>query len=186
MIDLLIKTESLLKGHFELSSGFHSNQYFQCAKLFQYPEYAEKAGKLIANLFSESEIDVVVGPALGGVIIGYEVAKSLGKKFIFTERKDGIMLLRRGFCLDKGDKVLIIEDVITTAKSTKETIEIIKSFGAEVAGIGSLVDRTSAQTDLEIKSLLQINPEIYAPEECFMCKSGQSIEKPGSRTKTAV
>jgi len=183
MIDLLIRTGSLLKGHFELSSGLHSNQYFQCAKLLQYPEYAEKAGKQLAALFDASKIDVVLGPALGGVIIGYETAKSLGKKSIFTERKDGIMTLRRGFNINKGDRVLVIEDVITTAKSTMESIEIIKSFGGKIAGIGCIVDRTSGQTSLKIESLIQIDPEIYFPEECPMCKLGQSIEKPGSRTQ---
>ncbi|HBG49256.1 MAG TPA: orotate phosphoribosyltransferase [Cyanobacteria bacterium UBA9971] len=183
MIDLLIRTGSLLKGHFELSSGLHSNQYFQCAKLLQYPEYAEKAGKQLAALFDASKIDVVLGPALGGVIIGYETAKALGKKSIFTERKDGIMTLRRGFHINKEDRVLVIEDVITTAKSTIESIKIIESFGGKIAGIGCIVDRSSGQTSLKIESLIQIDPEIYSPEECPMCKLGQNIEKPGSRTQ---
>lgn len=183
IIDLLIKTKSMLKGHFELSSGLHSNQYFQCAKVLQYPEYAENLGKQIAALFDTNQIDIVLGPALGGVIIGYETAKSLGKKSVFTERKDGIMLLRRGFEINKGDRVLVIEDVITTAKSTLESVKIIESFGGEVAGIGCIVDRSKGKTDLKIKSLLQIDPEIYTPEECPMCKAGQNVEKPGSRTQ---
>lgn len=186
MIDLLIKTESLLKGHFELSSGFHSSQYFQCAKLLQYPEYAKKAGKQLAELFDADKIDIVLAPAMGGVIIGYETAAGLGKKSIFTERNDGIMTLRRGFCVNKGDRILVVEDVITTAKSTRETIEVIESFGGEIAGIGCIVDRSKNQTGLKIKALLQIDPEIYSPDECPMCKSGQSIEKPGSRTKISV
>lgn len=183
MIDILIKTESLLKGHFELSSGLHSNQYFQCAKLLQYPEYAEKAGKGIAQLFNPKNIDVVLGPALGGLIIGYETARALGKKSIFTERKDGIMTLRRGFSIEKGERVLIIEDVITTAKTTKETIEVVKSLGGEIAGVGCIVDRSKGETDLDIKSLLQIDPEIFTPEECPMCKAGHPVDKPGSRVK---
>ena len=178
MIDLLIRTESLLKGHFELSSGLHSNQYFQCAKLLQYPEYAEKTGKQLAELFDANKIDAVLGPALGGIIIGYE-------KSIFTERKDGIMTLKRGFHINKGDRVIIIEDVITTAKSTMESIKIIESFGGNIAGIGCIVDRSKRQTALKIESLIQIDPEIYTPEECPMCKLGQSIEKPGSRTQVA-
>ena len=186
MLNLLIKTESLLKGHFELSSGFHSNQYFQCAKLLQYPEYAEKSGKQIAELFDTKQIDVVLGPALGGIIIGYETARALGKKSIFTERKDGIMTLKRGFEINKGDRILIVEDVITTAKSTKETIEVIKSFGGEVAGIGCIVDRSKGQTEYMIRSLVQMDPEIYPPEKCPMCKMGQNIEKPGSRIKASV
>lgn len=186
MLNLMMQTESLLKGHFELSSGMHGNQYFQCAKLLQYPEYAEKAGKEIASLFDKNSIDIVLGPALGGIIIGYEVAKALGKKSIFTERKDGIMTLRRGFEINKGDRILIIEDVITTAKSTFETIEVIKSFEGEIAGVGCIVDRSNGKTGLEIKSLLQISPEIFTPSECPMCKSSEIINKPGSRTKASV
>lgn len=186
MLDLLIKTESYIKGHFELSSGLHSNQYFQCAKLLQYPEHAENAGKQLAALFDKESVDIVVGPALGGIIIGYEVAKALGKKSIFTERKDGIMMLRRGFQVNKGDKILIIEDVITTAKSTAETIKVIEALGGEIAGIGCIVDRSSGKTEFMIKSLLQIEPETFTPEECLMCKQGLPIEKPGSRTKINV
>lgn len=182
--DLLIQTESLTEGHFELSSGLHSKQYFQCAKLLQNPQHAESTGKKLAEFFDKNNIDIVVGPALGGIIIGYEVAKALGKTFIFTERKDGLMTLRRGFNINKGDKILIIEDVITTAKSTKETIEVIKSYGGEVTGIGSIVDRTGDKSGFMIKSLLQMNPETYMPEECIMCKEGIPSEKPGSRTNT--
>lgn len=184
--ELLINTESLLQGHFELSSGMHSNQYFQCAKLLQYPEYAEKAGTEIAKQFDSEKIDIVLGPALGGLIIGYEVARALGKKSIFTERKDGIMTLRRGFEIKKDDRVLVIEDVITTAKSTRETIEVIKVFGGEVAGIGCIVDRSKGSTGLEIKSLLQIDPELFSPDDCPLCKLGQKAEKPGSRTKSLM
>ncbi len=159
MIDIFIKTGALLKGHFELSSGMHSNQYFQCAKVLQYPEYAERGGKRLAEMFDSSQIDVVLGPAMGGLIIGYETARVLGKRSIFTERKDGVMMLRRGFNINKGERVLIIEDVITTAKSTKEVIEIVESFGGKIAGIGCLVDRSNGETGLEIKSLMQIDPE---------------------------
>jgi len=186
MIDLLIQTESYLQGHFELSSGLHSNQYFQCAKLLQHPEHAEKAGKQIAELFGRQLIDIVVAPALGGLIIGHEVARALRRKFLFTERKDGKMVLRRGFCINKGDKILIIEDVITTAKSTMETVEVIKSYGGEIAGFGCIVDRTSGKTDLVIKSLVQMEPEVYNPQDCPMCKSGIPIDKPGSRTASLV
>ena len=140
----------------------------------------------MACLVDTDKIDTVLGPALGGLIIGHETARALGKKSIFTERKDGIMTLRRGFCINKGEQVLIVEDVITTAKSTRETIEVVKGFGGEIAGIGCIVDRTKDETGLEIKSLIQLDPEIYSPEECPMCKAGQSIEKPGSRTKIMV
>lgn len=183
MLDLLIQTESFVKGHFELSSGLHGNQYFQCAKLLQNPEHAENIGKKLAALFDKNNIDIVVGPALGGIIIGYEVAKTLGKEFIFTERKDGIMTLRRGFNINKGDRILIIEDVITTAKSTKETIEVIKEFGGNISGIGCIVDRSGDKSAFVIKSLLQMHLETYIPEKCIMCKKGIPVEKPGSRTK---
>lgn len=183
MLDLLLKTESLLEGHFELSSGMHSKQYFQCAKLLQYPEYAEKAGMMIAAAFDRNNIDIVLGPALGGIIIGYEVARALNKKSIFTERKNGIMTLKRGFQINKGDRVLVVEDVITTAKSTRETIEVIENFGGIIAGIACIVDRSKGQTGFQIKSLLQMDPEIYSPETCSLCKSGLVIDKPGSRTK---
>lgn len=186
MLDILLETQSLMKGHFELSSGLHSNQYFQCAKLLQYPQYSQKAGEQIASFFEKNNVDIVLGPALGGIIIGYEVARAMGKKSIFTERKDGLMTLRRGFKINKGDKVLIIEDVITTAKSTKETIEVIKSFGGQIAGVGCIVDRSRGTTDIEIKSILQIDPETFTAEECPMCKSGEKPEKPGSRTKILI
>jgi orotate phosphoribosyltransferase len=185
MKDLLLQTKSLMTGHFELSSGLHSNQYFQCAKLLQYPEYAEKAGRNIASQFDASQIDVVVGPALGGIIIGYEVARALNKKSIFTERKDGDMTLRRGFEINSGEKVLIIEDVITTAKSTRETISVIQEHGGVIAGIGCIVDRSKGQTGLEIRSLLQMDPETFDPDNCPLCQLGHSLEKPGSRIKTS-
>jgi orotate phosphoribosyltransferase len=180
------KTESLLEGHFELSSGMHSNKYFQCAKLLQYPDIAEQTGKKLANLFNADEVDIVLGPALGGVIIGYEVARALNKKSIFTERKNGIMALKRGFQINQNDRILVIEDVITTAKSTKETIEVIESFGGVIAGIGCIVDRSSGKSGLEIKSLLQMVPELFSPQDCPLCKANVSIDKPGSRTTVSV
>lgn len=183
MIELMLETKSLLNGHFELSSGLHSKQYFQCAKLLQYPEYAQRAGELIAQNFNSDKIDIVLGPAMGGLIIGYETARALGKPFIFTERKGGLMSLRRGFEINQGARVLVVEDVITTAKSTNETIEVIKSFGGEIAGIGCIIDRSKGSSGLDIKSLVQSEPEIFPPEDCPMCRDGIPKEKPGSRTQ---
>lgn len=183
MLDLLKQTNSLMEGHFELSSGLHSDQYFQCARLLQYPEYAELAGKKIAEQFNRDDIDIVLGPALGGIIIGYEVARALGKRSLFTERKDGYMELRRGFQVDDGEKILIVEDVITTAKSVKENIEILKGHNAEIIGVACIVDRSMGQSGLQIKSLLQMDPAVYSPDDCPLCREGIPIEKPGSKAK---
>ena len=183
MLDLLMQTESYIQGHFELSSGLHSNQYFQCAKLLQYPQHAEKAGKQLAALFDKDSIDLVVAPALGGIIIGYEVARALDKPSLFTERKDCEMTLRRGFRIKEGDRVLVIEDVITTAKSTGETIKVIEALGGKIVGLGCIVDRSNGKTSYVIKSLLQMTPETYTPDECIMCRKGMPLEKPGSRVK---
>ncbi len=188
VLDMLKKTEGLLNGHFCLTSGLHSDTYFQCAKLYQYPEYTEKIGKLIAEKLSDLEFDTVIAPAVGAVIIGYEVAKQSKKRNLFVERKDGEMQLRRGYTLKQGEKVVIIEDVITTARTIKETKEAIKDFGAEIVAVGCIVDRTSGKTEFDIKSLIQVDPVTYNPEDCPLCKAGVPIEKPGSRqeVKTSV
>lgn len=183
LYDILLETQSILNGHFELSSGLHSNKYFQCARLLQHPQYAEMAGKAIAAQFNPDDIDVVLGPALGGVIIGYEVARALGKPSIFTERKDGFMSLRRGFRINEGERILIIEDVITTAKSVKENVIIVEGYNAHVAGVGSIIDRSQGQTGLNIKSLIQLEPIVFHPNDCPMCKEGLEIEKPGSQAR---
>jgi len=180
VLDLLKKTDSVLEGHFKLSSGLHSNRYFQCAKLLQYPDIVEKVATELAKLFTE-EIDTVVGPALGGIIIAYEVARALGKKSIFVERKDGIFCLRRGFELSKGEKVLIIEDVITTAKSIKEAVEVVEKLGGNVIGYGCIVDRSQGKTGLNIKSLIRMQVEEFEPDKCPLCKQNIPVTKPGSR-----
>jgi len=182
VIELLEKTVAMLKGHFELSSGLHSNQYFQCAKLLQYTDIAGQVGKALAKLITE-DVDVIVGPALGGMIIAHEVARALNKRSIFVERKDGIMCLRRGFEVDKNEKVFIIEDVITTAKSALEAAKVIEELGAKVTGFGCIVDRSQGKTGYNIKSLVQMDPEVFAPDNCPMCKQGSLPVKPGSRTK---
>ncbi len=181
VLKLLEKTEGVLHGHFCLTSGLHSDIYFQCAKLYQYPDITEAIGKKLAQKLEEVEFDTIVSPAIGAVIIGYETAKQAGKRNLFVERKDGVMQLRRGYQLSKGERIVIIEDVITTARTIKETIEATKEFGVEVAAVGCIVDRTCGKTGLNIKSLLQIDPVTYEPENCPLCKRGIPLVKPGSR-----
>ena len=176
-LELLEKTEGVLKGHFCLTSGLHSDIYFQCAKLYQYPEYTEKIAGLIAQSLEGVEFDTVVSPAIGAVIIGYETAKQCRKRNLFVERKDGVMQLRRGYSLKKGERVVIVEDVITTAKTINETIEAISRFEPEIAAVGCIVDRTCGKTGLNIKSVLQIEPITYTPDKCPLCAAGIPIIK---------
>ena len=185
VLELLEKAEGVLHGHFCLTSGLHSDIYFQCAKLYQYPRITEMLGIELAAALADVEFDTIVAPAIGAVIIGYETAKQADKRNLFVERKDGTMQLRRGYTLKKGEKVVIIEDVITTARTIKETIEAIKDFGVEIAAVGCIVDRTKGQTPYNIKSLLQIDPVTYNPDECPLCKQGIPIVKPGSREEKA-
>jgi len=186
VLEILEKTNGLLKGHFCLTSGLHSDEYFQCAKLYQYPEYTEKIGQMLAEKLADVEFDTIIAPAVGAVIIGYETAKQCKKRNLFVERKDGIMQLRRGYKLSKGERVVIIEDVITTARTIKETIEAIKEYEPEVAAVGCIVDRSCGKTGLNIISLAQVTPKTFDPADCPLCKAGMPIEKPGSRQEVKV
>ena len=186
VLKLLESAEGVLHGHFCLTSGLHSNIYFQCAKLYQYPDITEKIGKLIAQSLQGVEFDTIIAPAVGAVIIGYETAKQCKKRNLFVERKDGVMQLRRGYTLKKGEKVVIIEDVITTARTIRETQEAIKEFEPEVVAVGCIVDRTAGKTEFNIKSLLQISPVVYSPDDCPLCKQGIPLVKPGSRGNEVV
>ena len=183
VLNLLEQAEGVLHGHFCLTSGLHSDIYFQCAKLYQYPEITSELGKRLAEKLSDIEFDTIVAPAIGAVIIGYETAKNAKKRNLFVERKDGEMQLRRGYTLKKGERVVIIEDVITTARTIKETMEAIKEFEPEVVAVGCIVDRTKGKTDYNIKSLLQIDPVVYDPSDCPLCKEGIELVKPGSRAE---
>ena len=183
VLNLLEKAEGVLHGHFCLTSGLHSDIYFQCAKLYQYPEITSELGKLLAEKLADVEFDTIVAPAIGAVIIGYETAKNAKKRNLFVERKDGEMQLRRGYTLKKGERVVIIEDVITTARTIRETMEAIKEFEPEVVAVGCIVDRTKGKTDYNIKSLLQIDPVVYDPSDCPLCKEGIELVKPGSRAE---
>ena len=177
------ETGALLEGHFLLTSGKHSNVYFQCAKVLQYPDYTKQICELIARQFESYEFETVVAPAMGGIIVGYEVARQLNKKFIFTERENKNMTLRRGFGLNENEKVLVCEDVITTGGSVYEVINIVKSHKAEVVGIGAIVDRSGGKVkfDSPLFTTLQINAKTYTPEDCILCRKNIPVVKPGSR-----
>lgn len=182
VLELLEQTEGVLHGHFCLTSGLHSNIYFQCAKLYQYPDITEKMGAMLAKKLETLDFDTVISPAVGAVIIGYETAKQAKKRNLFVERKDGKMELRRGYSLKKGERVVIVEDVITTARTINETMDAIKEFGAELAGVACIVDRTSGRSPYKLTSLMQIDPVVHDPQDCPLCKEGIPIEKPGSRS----
>lgn len=178
---LLEDNNGLLKGHFCLTSGLHSDTYFQCAKLYENPQVVEKLGKELAKKLENIEFDTIVSPAIGAMIIGYETAKQSGKRFLFVERKDGVLQLRRDYKLAKDEKVIILEDVVTTARTINETKEAIKEFKPEIICVASIVDRTSGKTDYNITSLLQVNPVTYEPENCPLCAENIELVKPGSR-----
>jgi orotate phosphoribosyltransferase, Thermus family len=183
VLELFERSGALLKGHFKLSSGLHSEKYLQCALVLQYPKIAEKLSKALAEKFADQKIDVVIGPALGGVTLAYEVARAVGVHGLFTERQDGKMVLRRGFAISKGEKVLVVEDVVTTGGSTKEVIDLVKSFGASVVGVGSIIDRSGAKIDFgaPFRPLAKVEVETFEEAKCPLCKNNTPITKPGSR-----
>lgn len=183
VLEIFEKNSALLSGHFKLSSGLHSEKYLQCALVLQYPDVAEKLAKALAEKFSGVKIDVVVGPALGGVTIAYEVARSLGVRGLFTEREDGAMTLRRGFSIAKGERALVVEDVVTTGKSTNEVIEAVKARLGVVVGVGSIIDRSGQAPGFGVKfeSLAKVKVDTFEPESCPLCKKGVAVVKPGSR-----
>ena len=183
IIEIFKKTGALLEGHFLLTSGRHSNVYFQCAKVLQYPNYMEKICANIAEHFKSTKIDTVISPAIGGIIVGQEVARQLEKRSIFAEREDKTLTLRRGFSIERGEKVLVCEDVVTTGGSVFEVIEIVKSLGGEVVGVGCIVDRSNGKVNFGCRQVSTIRMEVvsFMPEECELCKKGIPVVKPGSR-----
>lgn len=183
VLNIFKEKNALLEGHFKLSSGLHSEKYLQCALILQYPELAEKFAKAIAKEFKNEKIDVVAGPALGGVTIAYEAARQLGVRGIFTERQDGEMVLRRGFGIKKDERVLVVEDVVTTGLSTNEVINVIKEQGGVIAGIASIIDRSAgaAKFPAPFKSLARVDIKTYDEKDCPLCKNGIPAVKPGSR-----
>jgi len=180
---ILEKTGVLLTGHFQLTSGKHSNKYLQCAKVFQHPDISAEISKDLAEKYDGYDIDIVIGPAVGGIILAYEVARQLEVRALFAERENGIMTLRRGFEIQPGSKVLVVEDVITTGGSVKEVIDVVRSAGGEVVGVAAVVDRSGGKAlfDVPFKSAIKIDIEVFDPLDCPMCKSGSKAVKPGSR-----
>ena len=185
MIDQFRKTGALLEGHFQLSSGLHSTVYLQCALVLQFPDKAEEFGKAIAEKFQGQGIQLVASPAIGGIVIGHEVARALGARFVWTEREAGQMTLRRGFTVTPGEKTLVVEDVITTGGSTRETIEALKRAGADVVAAASIIDRSAGTADVgsPLTALASLKVLSVEPAVCDACKLGEPVVKPGSRTQ---
>lgn len=184
MKEIFEELEVITYGHFLFTSGRHGDTYMQCAKLLKHPQYTEEIIEPIAAEFKDDKIDIVVGPAIGGIIIAYEFAKQLGVQNFFAEREDGIMTLRRGFKIPKGARVLIVEDVITTGGSVTEVIDIVEEQGGQVVGVAVLVDRTGGKVDFGTKFVSGISEELvsYSSEECPLCKEGElPLVKPGSK-----
>jgi orotate phosphoribosyltransferase len=184
ILSTFLITGAYLNGHFRLSSGLHSPEYLQCALVLQYPHHAEHFGQLLAKEFRRLDPAVVASPAIGGLIIGHEVARALGARFIFTERDSaGVMTLRRGFSVEPGETAIVVEDVITTGGSTKEVVELLKRAGARVIGAGSIIDRSGGAADVGVARVALATLQVTAfPEaECPLCRAGQPVVKPGSR-----
>ncbi|NOZ62635.1 MAG: orotate phosphoribosyltransferase [Calditrichaeota bacterium] len=177
------ETGALLEGHFLLTSGLHSPQYFQCARVLQYPRMAQKLCGEIAIPFVGADIDVVVGPAMGGIVVAQEVARLIDARAIFAEREEGKMTLRRGFEINPGERVLVVEDVVTTGGSIKEVMELIRKLDGDIVGATFLVDRSQGKVkfDVAVTSLLQMDVVTYTPEDCPLCKENIPLVKPGSR-----
>lgn len=182
VLEIMKETGAFLEGHFLLSSGRHSNKYCQCAKLLQYPDKAAEVLSVVVEKLKELEIDLVVGPAMGGIVAAYEVGRQLNKPAIFTEREEGVMTLRRGFEIEKGQKIIIMEDVVTTGKSTKETKKVLEEYGGKVLGVACVVNRTKEDIGMPIYSCIDLDIPNYDKSECPICESGDTnLVKPGSR-----
>lgn len=176
-------SNALLEGHFQLTSGLHSPHYFQCAKVLQHPQHLSFLAGEIARNFNQSEIDVVISPALGGIVVGTEVGRLIGKRTMFAERNEGVMSLRRGFELQAGERVLVVEDVVTTGGSVFEIIDLVRRTSAYVGGVGFIVDRSNGKVQFDTKqySVMQLDVVTYPPSDCVLCKSNIPLHKPGSR-----
>jgi orotate phosphoribosyltransferase len=175
---------ALLEGHFRLTSGLHSPGYMQCALVLQHPLEAEACCAEIAAKVRDLNAQVVLSPAIGGIVIGQEVGRALGVRAIFAERQDSTLTLRRGFSLEPGERVLVVEDVVTTGKSTRETIDVARAAGATVVGAAAIIDRSPGQQNLDVpfRALAAVSLPTYEPASCPLCAAGQPVVKPGSRT----
>ena len=185
VLEILKEAGVLLEGHFKLTSGRHSNKYLQCAKIFRNTKYSEELCAALAEQFKDAGVEIVIGPALGAVQMSYEVSRSLQCENFFAERdQEGKMALRRGFVVNPGQKVLLVEDVVTTGGSVREVMELVKNAGGDIVGVGCIVDRTGGKIDFGVpfKSVISFEVESWEPEDCPLCKEGKTEAiKPGSR-----
>ena len=186
VIDQFRTTGALLEGHFQLTSGLHSTVYLQCALVLQHPARAEAFGRAIAETYRDDGIELVASPAIGGIVIGHEVARALGARFIWTERDAGQMTLRRGFTVSPREKTLVVEDVITTGGSTRETIDALRAAGADVVAAASIIDRSGGSVDVTVPRTALATLKVLSvdPSVCDACKLGEPAVKPGSRKAT--
>jgi orotate phosphoribosyltransferase len=183
VLDVFRRSGALLEGHFRLTSGLHSPGYLQCALVLSQPEWAEKLGRAIGDRVRGVRATVVLSPAIGGIVIGHEVGRALGVRALFAERQDGRLTLRRGFTLSERDRVLVVEDVLTTGGSTRDTMDVARGAGAQVVGAASIVNRGggAVNVDVPFESLLDYALPTYEPETCPLCAKGLPVVKPGSR-----
>jgi orotate phosphoribosyltransferase len=183
LLDLFRRSGALLEGHFRLTSGLHSSGYLQCALVLQHPTHAQALGRAIADRTRSLRPTAVLSPALGGVVIGHEVGRALGVRALFAERQDGELTLRRGFVIAENDRVLVVEDVLTTGGSTRETMQVARASGGQVVGAASIVNRSGgrAEFDVPFASLLDVDLPTYEPDKCPLCAKGLPVVKPGSR-----
>jgi orotate phosphoribosyltransferase len=184
-LEILKEAGVLLEGHFLLTSGRHSDKYLQCAKIFRNVKYSEELCSALAGRFKDDRIDLVIGPALGAVQMAYEVSRQLGCENFFAERENGKMALRRGFAIEPGRRVLVVEDVVTTGGSVKEVMDVVKAQGGTVAGVGAIVDRTGGEIDFGVpfKAVISMKVESWEADDCPLCKQGKPLVKPGSRKR---
>lgn len=187
VLDAFRRSGALHEGHFRLSSGLHSPGYLQCALVLQHPRDAEMLGAALGELVRSLGAVTVLSPAMGGIVIGQEVGRALGVRAIFAERQDGALTLRRGFALDPGEKVIVVEDVVTTGGSTRETMDVARAAGAIVVGACAIVDRSGGKQGLDVPfhALLPMDVKTYSPDDCPLCKQGLPVVKPGSRATKA-
>lgn len=183
VLEILKEADVLQEGHFLLTSGRHSDKYLQCAKIFQYTKYSEELCRALAEKFAGKGVELVIGPAIGAIQMSYEVSRHLGVKNIFAERENEKMTLRRNFTIEPGQKVLVVEDVVTTGGSVREVIDIVREHGGEVVGLGVVVDRTGGKIDfgVPLESVISMEVVSYEADECPLCKKGLPLIKPGSR-----
>jgi orotate phosphoribosyltransferase len=184
ILDLFRHSGALLEGHFRLSSGLHSDRYLQSALVLQHPDFAEQLGRALAARLEHLQPTAILSPALGGIVIGQEVGRAMQIRALFAERQDGALSLRRGFTLSPSDRVVVVEDVITTGGSTRETVAVAEAAGAHVMGAAAIIDRGSdpGRLDMPLQALVRMEVPAYPPESCPLCAKGVPVTKPGSRT----